>query len=213
MTPSPHSLARPCCTIRHDDIPTIPFRPASPNPKTPQTPQCNLPGAHPYYAGIRTTMYMTKRVRWCSWLSRQSNTLKVSSSSLDRIMWKLFPFLLVSTSFTPCPPLDTIRGQTCSLFCMIRNCPTAATIPTQSSSRVAYDGRWVVGQELDVNIIATRTPSKGRHLYNRHSSSISHRSDRNHNLHQHLESITPSLPRSKQRHYLYLASSNPPIKY
>ncbi|KAH6855995.1 hypothetical protein B0I37DRAFT_366285 [Chaetomium sp. MPI-CAGE-AT-0009] len=26
------------------------------------------------------------KVRWCSWLSRQSNTLKVSSSSLDRII-------------------------------------------------------------------------------------------------------------------------------
>ncbi len=25
------------------------------------------------------------KVRWCSWLSRQSNTLKVSSSNLDRI--------------------------------------------------------------------------------------------------------------------------------
>ena len=28
---------------------------------------------------------VVKRVRWCSWLSRQSNTLKVSSSNLDRI--------------------------------------------------------------------------------------------------------------------------------
>ncbi|KAL2255342.1 hypothetical protein VTK26DRAFT_3552 [Humicola hyalothermophila] len=30
-------------------------------------------------------------VRWCSWLSRQSNTLKVSSSNLDRINRSCLP--------------------------------------------------------------------------------------------------------------------------
>jgi hypothetical protein len=31
------------------------------------------------------------KVRWCSWLSRQSNTLKVSSSNLDRISLSFAP--------------------------------------------------------------------------------------------------------------------------
>ncbi|KAH6855759.1 hypothetical protein B0I37DRAFT_365655 [Chaetomium sp. MPI-CAGE-AT-0009] len=42
-------------------------------------------------------------VSWCSWLSRQSNTLKVSSSSLDEIIHIPFCLWLFATGFfTPC---------------------------------------------------------------------------------------------------------------
>ena len=39
-----------------------------------------------------------QRSLWCSWLSRQSNTLKVSSSNLDRLIFFLSCSLLLSPS-------------------------------------------------------------------------------------------------------------------
>ncbi|KAI0843161.1 hypothetical protein F5Y06DRAFT_257037, partial [Hypoxylon sp. FL0890] len=53
-------------------------------------------------------------VSWCSWLSRQSNTLKVSSSNLDEIIF--FYFLFTSQPLLSfCTYLPTYLVAICSI--------------------------------------------------------------------------------------------------
>ena len=60
---------------------------------------------HDYYVNINFK-HLNSKVSWCSWLSRQSNTLKVSGSSPGEA--NLFAFFLFLQVF-PAPELDFIH--------------------------------------------------------------------------------------------------------
>ena len=60
----------------------------------------------------RRIAFQGTKVSWCSWLSRQSNTLKVSGSSPGEA--NLFAFFFISASF-PCSR-TRLHTYSCSAF-------------------------------------------------------------------------------------------------